>query len=235
MWYANFLRGSLCALVVCFLVTSGSFAWGASFDDFAVPIAPEIIVISSAAQNPTTVSTLNPATGVGSRDVTFNVSAPPGPAAVIGVVGGGQLMVQSSTPGTTTTVTYSGLGGQDLNTLGNEFQLDFLFVDNSVEHKLGVSIDVVSSGGGATASSPVIMVDDDLAASMSAINFSAFTGDTAALADAGTITVQFNPDAYEHINFSLGGFGVGVVPEPSVVVLLISGLLAATLFGWRRR
>ena len=236
MCYVNFLRGLLRALVVCFLVARGSFALGAtiSFDDFSVPAAPNVSVtlIGAIDSNPADVATTDPSIEGGSREVTFEVSGVPELVSFAGQVGGGALAFNSSAPGTTATVTYSGLSGSNLNLLGHAFEFDFLYVDGNMSQKLGVMIDVMGTGGGTA--TRTVDIDNTLVPFMATVPFAGFTGDLSALNDATTIVVHFNPDAYEHLDFSLDDFGV-VIPEPSTAVLLIGGLLAAMVYVRRRR
>ncbi len=233
MWYLNFLRGSLRALVVCFLVAGGSFAWGDTIlDDFSAPDSePYQHLITGAFE---VVKTEYPG-GFwgGKREVLFEVGGTPD-AWIVGQVGGGVLRLNSDSPGAIVKVTYFGGGGvADLSSLGDMFSLDFNYVNSNVSEEFVVEIDVWGVGGITATSSAV--VDDSNTPSTTTINFADFTGDIAALKDAKSMVIRFNPSAYEHVDFSLDEFGVGIIPEPSTAVLLIGGLLTAMVYVRRRR
>ncbi len=240
--HVSFSRGLFRALAVCFLVASGSFALGEtiSFDDFSAPTSPDISVIGAIDPNPATVETTHSSIEGDSRDVAFDVSGSPEPVSFVGQVGAGVLAFNSSSPGTTATVTYDGLGNTNLNALGNAFLFDFLYIDSNINQKLGVQIEVWS-GGAIKATSPIVYFDDSLTSSTEEVWFPVtgltWDDDPSALGSASKIVVRLNPGSYEHIDFSLDDFGVGsvVVPEPSTAMLLIGGLLAAMVYVRRRR
>ncbi len=237
-----------CALVVvgCLMLV-GTSAVHAEFiiDDFAAPGAATVPVIGLLDASPYHLETGSAAILGGERDLLLEVMGTPSPSSFIGEIGGGSLKFSSSSPGTMLALQYDGvdtdtagppaalvnaqgLGGVDLTAMGSAISLMFGEVDGGSSQTTDISIEVRSSTGTSTLAGTIA---DSAGATKYMAPFASFS-DPSVFADVTAVEVLINAGGAKNVDLTLDAI---VVPEPSALLLLASGLIALLGYAWRRR
>ena len=225
-------------VVPCLLVVLAGLspARAELIDDFSVPGVQTVILIDLVDSDPTTVDHLNVGYFSVARSLTVDVADPhdPDPTLFMGRIGGGAFKFVSSSPGTTASLQYGALG--DLYADYSAFDLELAYIEGGNAQSTDVEIEVRSGGDSASFSGAI---DDSAGPTVFSVEFGEFTG-ADVFGDVTSVEFRFNPDDGDvapNVNFELTSVAVNgePIPEPSMLVMLASGLIGLVAYAWRRR